>query len=81
MYELTRALSIRADIDMTDSCAIANHPMIDRFCPDRVAICDVAAQMRGAVGFDAARRFDTLRRGLRASAKRVSRCLLGRKES
>ena len=35
LYELTRALSARADIDMTDSCAIANHPMIDRFWPDR----------------------------------------------
>ena len=81
LYELTRALSVRADIDMTDSCAIANHPMIDRFWPDRVAICDVAVQTRGAVGFDAARRFDTLRRGLRASAKRVFLRLLGRKES
>ena len=71
LYELTRALCVRADIDMTDSCAIANHPMIDRFWPDRVAIADVAVQLRGAVGFDAACRFDTLRRGLRASAKRV----------
>jgi CelD/BcsL family acetyltransferase involved in cellulose biosynthesis len=81
LYELTRALSVRADIDMTDSCAIANHPMIDRFWPDRVAICDVAIQLRGAVGFDAACRFDALRRGLRASAKRVFLRLLGRKES
>ena len=81
LYELTRALCVRADIDMTDSCAIANHPMIDRFWPDRVAICDVAVQLRGAVGFAAARRFDDLRRGLRASAKRVYLRLLGRKES
>jgi hypothetical protein len=78
---LTRALSVRADIDMTDSCAIANHPMIDRFWPDRVAICDVAVQTRGAVRFDAACRFDTLRQGLRASAKRVYLRLLGRKAS
>jgi len=81
LYELTRALSIRADIDMTDSCAIANHPMIDRFWPDRVAIADVAVQLRGAVGFDAACRFDGLRRGLRASAKRVYLRLLGREAS
>ena len=81
LYELTRAQAARADIDMTDSCAIANHPMIDRFWPDRVAIADVAVQLRGAVGFDAACRFDTLRRGLRASAKRVFLRLLGRKAS
>ena len=81
LYELTRALCVRADIDMTNSCAIANHPMIDRFWPDRVAICDVAVQLRGAVGFDAARRFDALRRELRASAKRVYLRLLGRDEA
>jgi hypothetical protein len=81
LYELTRALAARADLDMTDSCAIANHPMIDRFWPDRVAICDMAVQLRGAVGFDAARRFDALRRELRASAKRVILRLLGRKTS
>ena len=55
--------------------------MIDRFSPDRVAICDVAVQLRGAVGFDAACRFDALRRGLRASAKRVFLRVLGRKAS
>ena len=66
---------------MTDFRAIANHPMIDRFWPDRVAIADVAVQLRGAVGFDAARRFDTLRRGVRASAKRVYLRLLGREAS
>lgn len=81
LYELTRAQAARADIDMTDSCAIANHPMIDRFWPDRVAIADVAVQLRGAVGFDAACRFDTLRRGLRASAKRIFLRLFGRKAS
>jgi len=37
--------------------------------------------LRGAVGFDAARGFDALRRGLRASAKRACLRLLGRKES
>jgi hypothetical protein len=66
---------------MTDSCAIANHPMIDRFWPDRVAICDVAVQTRGAVAFDAACRFDALRRGLRALVKRLFLRVLGRKES
>jgi hypothetical protein len=81
LYELTRELSARVDIDMTDSCAIANHPMIDRFWPDRVAICDVAVQLRGAVGFDAACRADALRRDLRASAKRMFLRLLGRKAS
>ena len=81
LYELTRAQAARADIDMTDSCAIANHPMIDRFWPDRVAICDVAVQTRGAAAFGAARRFDALRRGLRAGAKRLFLRVLGRKAS
>ena len=81
LYELTRAQAARADINMTNSCAIANHPMIDRFWPDRVAIRDVAVQTRGAAAFDAARRFDALRRGLRAGAKRVFSRLLGRKAS
>jgi hypothetical protein len=81
LYELTRALSPRAEIDMTDSCAIANHPTIDRFWPDRVAIADVAVQLRGAVGFDVACRFDALRRGARASVKRMFLRLSGRKAS
>jgi CelD/BcsL family acetyltransferase involved in cellulose biosynthesis len=83
LYELTRAQAARADIDMTDSCAIANHPMIDRFWPDRLAICDVAVQSRAGVtsAFDAACRADALRRSLRASVKRMVKRLLGRKES
>ena len=81
LYELTRAQAARGDIDMTNSCAIANHPMIDRFWPDRVAICDLAVQTRGAGAFEAARRVEALRLGLRAWAKRVVKRLLGRKDS
>ena len=81
LYELTRALSVRADIDMTDSCAIANHPMIDRFWPDRVAICRRGGPVARRGRFRRGLPFDTLRRGLRASAKRVFLRLLGRKAS
>ncbi|MGA8169761.1 MAG: GNAT family N-acetyltransferase [Methylocystis sp.] len=82
LHELTREMAARADIDMTDSCAIADHPMIDRFWPDRVAICDLAVQSRaGGSGFDAACRADALKRRLRATAKRVFLRLMGRKAS
>ena len=80
LYELTRALSVRADIDMTDSCAIANHPMIDRFWPDRVAICDVASSC-AARSVSTRPAVSTRCAGTRASAKRVYLRLLGREAS
>lgn len=83
VHELTRALSARSDLEMTDSCAIANHPMIDRFWPDRLAICDIAVQTCGdrANAFHEAWRAEALRRRLRAFAKRIMNKLSGRKEN
>ncbi len=83
VHELTRELAARADIEQTDSCAIANHPMIDRFWPDRLAIADIAVQARPneAKVFDEACRREMWRRNLRAAAKRAIKKLLGRKES
>ncbi len=83
VYELTGALSARRDIDMTDSCAIANHPMIDRFWPDRVGICDMAAALRpgSSLAFHIACGAETLRRSLRTTVKRAVKRMLRRKES
>ena len=83
VYELTAALAARESITLTDSCAIANHPMIDRFWPDRLAVCDVAAPAPGAAPgrFDAACRLELLRRQVRARVKGWAKRLLGRRES
>jgi len=83
VYELTAALAARDDIALTDSCAIANHPMIDRFWPDRIGICDLAVPLPGvsAAAFASACRRELWRRRLREKAKRVLQGLLARKQS
>lgn len=83
VYEQTKAHLARTNLEMADSCAIANHPMIDKLWPDRVGVCDLAAQLqRGrARDFSAICRTDSARRGLRALAKRAAVRLLKRKVS
>jgi len=74
LYALTKAQLARLDVVSTDSCAIANHPMIDRFWPDRLAICDVAIQARAdreEAFLDHCRR-ERARRRLRALAKQAA---------
>lgn len=52
--------------EMTDSCAIANHPMIDRIWPDRLELGEYMIELCVAAGqsgrFNAALRIETLRR-------------------
>jgi len=83
VYELTRALASRGDITLTDSCAIANHPMIDRFWPDRIAICDIAVELDLArpQAFRNACGAETLSRRLRGFVKRVAIRVLKRRRS
>jgi hypothetical protein len=82
VHELTRAHLARNDIELTDSCAIANHPMINRFWPDRIGICDVAIETRrDGDAFRIACERDALRRRLRALAKGAVNGLLRRKTS
>lgn len=83
VYEQTKAHLARPNLEMTDSCAIANHPMIDKLWPDRVGVCDVGVQLqRGhARDFSASCRQDSARRRLRALAKRAANRLLNRKVS
>lgn len=45
-HELTKAQLARAEITLTDSCANANHPMIERIWPDRIPVGDVAVQLQ-----------------------------------
>lgn len=92
IHALTGAQLGRPDIELTDSCAIADHPMINRLWPDRLVICDIAVSLRGAgpgdafdaapdASFDAACRRETGRRRLREFAKRTACRLLNRKVS
>lgn len=80
IHEVTRLQLARPEIALTDSCAIANHPMIDRLWPDRLGICDAAVSLR-ATGFEAACRAERTRRRARALARRAAALLLNRKVS
>jgi CelD/BcsL family acetyltransferase involved in cellulose biosynthesis len=83
VHELSRRLAARADIVLTDSCAIANHPMIDRFWPDRIAIRDVAVEVDPTrpSAFRRACAIEAMRLHLRGVAKRTVNRLLRRKTS
>ena len=63
----------------TDSCAIPDHPMIDRLWPDRLEIADVllAPSAARAEAFAAAARRERIRRRLRAFAKRAYYAAVG----
>ncbi len=67
-------------IGATDSCAIANHPMIDRLWPDRLDMVEVmVATEPGRLPFYARR--ERLRRAIGDAIKTVARAALGRKPS
>jgi CelD/BcsL family acetyltransferase involved in cellulose biosynthesis len=82
-YDVAKAQTARGDLDMTDSCAIPDHPMINRIWPDRLAICDLVVQSRleRPHSFAAACRAETARRDIRALAKRAAIKLLKRRSS
>jgi len=82
-HRLTGMLASRDDIALTDSCAIAHHPMIDRFWPDRIGVCDVALALDAErlAAFRAACAVERFRRGLRERVKRFVNGALRRKVS
>lgn len=79
-HELTKAQLSRPEIELTDSCANANHAMIERVWPDRICVGDLAVQLqRGrALEFQASCRKARRRAELRALAKRAASGLLAR---
>ena len=81
--EFTRRQVAKGEIDTTDSCAIPEHPMIDRIWPDRLAISDIALAITRSRGksFDIAIRKEKLRRKLHGYAKRVFYAATGRTPS
>lgn len=79
--DLTEALAADPSVDLTDSCAVADHPMIDRLWTDRMEIVDMMIGLDGATpgGFDRAERRERLARALRARLKQVWLRVSGRK--
>lgn len=78
--DLTEALLADDSIARTDSCATADHPMIDHLWRGRLALADVLiAPGRDALpAFHVACKLETLRRAAFATAKRVRDTLRGR---
>ena len=71
--QLSSGLEKAPDLDMVDSCAIADHPMIDRLWPERLDLADFALPFGtdASFAFRAARTRLAWSRALRASAKRL----------
>ncbi len=71
--ELTSRLSAHRTLRVVDSCAAADHPMIDHIWPERITILDVGITLtngpRGRIALAA----EGLRRSLRKTAKRLLR--------
>lgn len=70
---LTRSQLERSTVERTDSCAIADHPMIDHLWPERMAVADLFVGLRqeGHSLPIAVVRLEHLRRRLRGAAKHV----------
>jgi len=76
---VTEQLLDDGEIAEADSCAGANHPMIDRLWRERLAICDRLVAVRPDAPFSQARRLETLRRIALATVKTIRQPLLGRR--
>jgi CelD/BcsL family acetyltransferase involved in cellulose biosynthesis len=73
-------------IVQVDSCAIEDHPMIDRLWPERITLVDVFTSLPRAAGagegaFRASLASESLRRGARGLAKRAYLSMTGAKRS
>ena len=73
--DLTRVQLADPSILVTDSCAVADHPMIDRLWPDRQELVDFAIAVSPEAGHAAGRamRRERLRRAVRETLKRLLR--------
>jgi CelD/BcsL family acetyltransferase involved in cellulose biosynthesis len=58
---LSEDLLAETDITQTDSCATANHPMIDHIWRERLALCDLMIGVRPQALYSAAQRLERLR--------------------
>ena len=71
--DVTESILADTTIARVDSCATADHPMIDHLWRERLALADllIAPSAAGMGQFRIARHLETLRRALIASAKRA----------
>jgi CelD/BcsL family acetyltransferase involved in cellulose biosynthesis len=81
VYAITETQSERADMAITDSCAIPGHYMIERCWPDRLVVCDLMVQAKtdGVTQFAEAHAKEVWRRRLREAAKTLYHRVLNRK--
>jgi len=70
---LTETLADDATIAQTDSCATADHPMIDHLWRERLALCDRLIAVRPQAPFAPARALEALRGVAIAGAKNIRR--------
>ena len=68
---LTDELLEDPSIVRTDSCATADHPMIDHVWRERLALCDRLIAVRPQTRFALVRRLEALRVAAIAAAKRL----------
>jgi CelD/BcsL family acetyltransferase involved in cellulose biosynthesis len=73
---VTEELADDAMIAQTDSCATADHPMIDHIWRERLTLCDRLLAVRPEAPFAYARRAEALRRAAVSAAKRARRWLI-----
>ena len=70
-FAVTEDLVEDTTLVRTDSCATANHPMIDHIWRERLALCDRLIAVRPLTSFSAVRRLEMLRNTALAAAKAV----------
>ncbi len=81
ILEYTRRQIVRPEVSFTDSCAVADHPMIDRLWRDRMGVEDilVAVTASRAEAFRSAVEREVLRRRTRDFVKRTYHAVRGRR--
>src|SRR5580698_2689999 len=70
-FAVTEDLVEDTTLIRTDSCATANHPMIDHIWRERLTLCDRLIAVRPHAPFSAVRRLEMLRNAAIAAAKAV----------
>jgi CelD/BcsL family acetyltransferase involved in cellulose biosynthesis len=70
-FAVTEDLVEDATLVRTDSCAAANHPMIDHIWRERLTLCDRLIAVRPQISFASVRRLEMLRNAAVAAAKAV----------
>jgi CelD/BcsL family acetyltransferase involved in cellulose biosynthesis len=79
--EMTDAVLGDDDVTTIDSCAIENHPMIDRLWRERATVADIAIAIPGgsSIAFNVAMAMEAARRRARALLKKGFYAATGRK--